>query len=334
MKSSALVRSGISTWLVLCAPVAAALILAQPCAAGPLEFKFSIHIENGGVDARIPQPDDLVVISGRDVLPIVSIEPVPSDAPVLIILNSLSLSTSDVKSARRTLLDVMAEFRRKGFPHVITLIGPQQPVPVSLTEPAAVQTALAALAGVPSAAERGPRPSISAGVPYVLGTKSSLQMEAAGAPSADQYLTNIDQVSRSIKDAVAGKSALRVVLLGRDIPESLHDKNEIAAQLFNGFIPLIAFHGVSFSFMNYGDEPGFFSRLADRVGGRVVGGGTRADLKTALAGDGTKAYTVTARWEMSRFYYRPLPLTVQVKNSALPTETIRAPKSFWPLPMT
>src|SRR5437899_2597333 len=321
-----LLRSGFGTLLVLCARLSAALILVLPCAAGPLEFKFSIYIENGGADARIPQPDDLVVISGRDVLPIVSIEPVPGDAPVLIILNSLSLSTSDVKSAKRTLLDVTAEFRKMGIPLVITLIDPRQPVAISLIEPAAVQTGLATLAGVPSAAA-------------ALASKSSLQREAADAPSADQYLTNIDQVSRSIKDAVAGKSQLRVVLMGRDIPNSVNEKNEIAADLFNGFIPLITFHGVSFSFMNYGDEPGFFSQLADRVGGRVLGGGTRADLKMAVAvrgsqrgragspaeqrgthagsprgvqdlgwgaipalvlSDGTKAYTVTARWEMPR----------------------------------
>src|SRR5712691_9600077 len=254
-----LLRSGLGTLLFLCARLSAALILVLPCAAAPLEFKFSIYIENGGADARIPQPDDLIVTSGRDVLPIVSIEPVPGDAPVLIILNSLSLSPSDVKSAKRTLTDVMAEFRKMGIPLVITLIDPRQPVAVSLTEPAAVQTALATLTGVPRAAA-------------ALGWKSSLQMEAADAPSADQYLTNIDQVSRSIRDAVAGKSPLRVVLLGRDIPESLNDKNEIGAQLFNGFLPLIAFHSVSFSFISYGYEPGFFSQLADRVGGRVLGG--------------------------------------------------------------
>ena len=213
-----LLRSGFGTLLVLCARLCAALILVLPCAAGPLEFKFSIYIENGGADARIPQPDDLVVTSGRDVLPIVSIEPVPGDAPVLIILNSLSLSTTDVKSAKRTLLDVMAEFRKMGIPLVITLIDPRQPVAISLMEPAAVQTGLATLAGVPSAAA-------------ALGSKSSLQREAADAPSADQYLTNIDQVSRSIKDAVAGKSQLRVVLLGRDIPKSVNEKNEIAADL-------------------------------------------------------------------------------------------------------
>lgn len=285
------------------------MIAAPPCLAAPSEFRFSIFLD-GGTANIAPLPGDLTVTLGGNALTVSAVEPLPADAPVLFVLDATSLSTSELRQARKALTETTAELKRQGISWTVSVIDPQQAAPVNVTiDSALLQSTLTSL--------------------------SSTLAEGGVRPLRDTFLSNLDRIGRAIKDTSDQDPYLRVVLIGRDTPSLSDERDEVERQIFANLIHFVANRGVSFYLLDFGGGGGggFFTRLASDVGGKVIGGsGQNTGIFGTLSADQPKSYIVTVRQEKARYYYRPVPLSIRSKNSALLAESLRGPRLFWPLP--
>jgi tetratricopeptide (TPR) repeat protein len=322
----------------------------------PTEFTFPISIENAGTEYA-PQPEDFVVTTQGTVLPVVSVQPVPDTAPVLVILHATSLLASDLSLIQRDLSTAVTGLKERGAPVDLAVINPQESTVMSLLAPDGSRVAHR-------------QPIAPTALAKILEEAISRRALEDGQSSLEQHLQSLDRISRVIQEAafrtgsVSDRNTpLRIILLARDLPQAiLGEKSEpraeahgleashprprlergdsftgYAAQLFDTFIPLLAQNDVSFHLANFGVDVGFFTRLAQQIGGRVSKvGASGLDYVSLLANPLQKTYTLSVKWEEPRFSFRPLPLSIQYRERQRPESPsdarLRAPRSFWPLP--